>query len=122
MQVKVASKSTLQLTLSCTNRCFSYVWLVPRYTYNKDDALTWVEVFHQGSAAPGLDDLAKGAGGDFRYVKGVKNTREDRKIKKLDLVRDSDDEPELDRVPGAWAKSGDINHKRSGDFLQIFFS
>ena len=52
-----------------------YVWLVPRYTTEWSAAAVRFELVIQGGANGSLQDLAKGAGGDFRYLIPVPSAR-----------------------------------------------
>ncbi|CAF1623373.1 unnamed protein product, partial [Didymodactylos carnosus] len=52
-----------------------YTWLVPEYTTNVKDAATSFTIYVQSQAKQHWDDIAKGTGGDFRYVKPIKNQR-----------------------------------------------
>jgi len=63
---------------------YRFVWLVPEYTTKIEDAVTGFDVFI--GAADSRPDLAKGAGGAFRYLVPVKNPRVATKITEVALI------------------------------------
>ncbi|KAI0766777.1 hypothetical protein BC629DRAFT_1596279 [Irpex lacteus] len=56
------------------------LWLIPAHTTNVDEAATGFDLFIQGSAHDGWDDLAKDAGGSFRYIRAKKDVNQPRKV------------------------------------------
>ncbi|EJD43972.1 hypothetical protein AURDEDRAFT_152297 [Auricularia subglabra TFB-10046 SS5] len=66
-----------------------YVWLVPQYTYNTNEAATSFELRTQGGAVRGMSDLAVGAGGAYRYLVAIKDSRQTKKLVELKLLRDN---------------------------------
>ena len=82
--------------------CDRYVWLVPEYTYNVNDAATAFEVRIQGGPDPELGperDLARGAKGDWRYLRPVCDHRESRKIVEVKLLRSPDGHVKPEAIP-----------------------
>jgi len=45
-----------------------YTFLVPVWTYSPDEAVTGIQIVIDSHANPSLVDMAKGAGGDYRYL------------------------------------------------------
>ena len=45
------------------------MWLEPVYTYNSAEAATSFDILIQENEKPGWYDLAKGAGGNYRYLR-----------------------------------------------------
>lgn len=97
----------------------SYVWLVPEYTTDTREAVNIIDFVIQGDSNPHYSDLARGAGGSWRYLiprrvgsLGTPNAF----ITHFALLRS-----------GTWATLGpetgfvgttrDINADRGGDFL-----
>ena len=86
--------------------------------------MTGFSIAIQKSADPAFNDLAKGAGGEWRYVRAVRDTREPRKVVEAQLVRSS-----TRLVPGdvaalmgsqSWEGARrDINEGRGGDYLYL---
>ncbi|KAI0091202.1 hypothetical protein BDY19DRAFT_689153 [Irpex rosettiformis] len=97
-----------------------YVWLVPTYTYNASEAATRFDLFIQGNAHPGWDDLAKGAGGSFRYLQPVPDANNYSKITDLKLYR-SDSGIAALPVPYT-GHTNDINANRKKTFLYLIWS
>ncbi|KAI0426566.1 hypothetical protein F5Y09DRAFT_345596 [Xylaria sp. FL1042] len=98
-----------------------YVWLVPKYTFNADEACTSFEFRLQKDRAEGGKDLASGAGGEYRYLVPIRDRREMKKIKKLALIRQNNfDGPTTltARLGKHWAGANfDINKNRGGTWL-----
>lgn len=91
-----------------------FVYLKPEWTTNGQDAVDNVQIIIQGSSLPGFDDLAKGAGGDFRYAL-TQNRGATEKISEIVLW-----EGELFSTPVGWnARTIDINRGRGGRFLYL---
>jgi hypothetical protein len=70
--------------ISIWSRC---CWLIPMYTYDKEEAATAFEICSQRGTQDHKDDLAKGSEGDCRYVLSVNDTREMAKIVEVKLLR-----------------------------------
>ena len=97
---------------------------MPEYTFDKSEAATAFELRIQGKGADGMSDLAKGAGGEWRYVRAVRDAREPRRVVEAQLVRSS-----TRLVPGdvaalmgsqSWEGARrDINDDRGGDWLYL---
>lgn len=64
-----------------------HVWLIPQWTQVRDHACTHFEVQIVGSSLHGLDDLAKRAGGYYRYLIPRVDVHIPDKIRKLALYR-----------------------------------
>ena len=94
----------------------SYVWLVPKYTTNVDDAVTGFDLFIQENADDSKPDLARGAGGKWRYLVPVKIPQERKKITEIALMRRQGGDYS---GPGSGyvGRTQDINRHRGGDFL-----
>ena len=95
-----------------------YVWLVPFYTYNANEAAVRIELIIQHSSDPNMKDIAKGAGGSFRYLRPIADGSNRNKITELALQRSgkSGADPNYD---GA---TGDINKGRDGDYLYLLWN
>ncbi|KAK0452878.1 uncharacterized protein EV420DRAFT_1749699 [Desarmillaria tabescens] len=99
-----------------------YVSLVPVYTYDIREAATFFDVIIQSSAWAGHDDLAKDAGGDYRYLVPVKDERNSKKIYQLALFRSSKySTREHIRSLGYDDMTSDINENRGGDYLYLIW-
>ncbi|CCM06247.1 uncharacterized protein FIBRA_08496 [Fibroporia radiculosa] len=91
-----------------------YVWLVPVKTNVHADALSSLSIAIQSKEDPTKQDLAAGAGGDYRYI--VLALRDPAKITALGLLRSSDPR----EVPEGWnGSTEDINKGRKGDYLYL---
>ncbi len=66
-----------------------------------------------------MKDIARGTGGDYRYVIPEKDQREKKKISEINLLRSSNSVT----VPpnGYSGMSIDINRGRKGDFLYLIW-
>ena len=96
-----------------------YVWLVPRYTTEWSAAAVGFELIIQGGANGSLQDLAKGAGGDFRYLLPVKDITNEAKVTQVTLLRLHGD---MGRRPTGWTgNTGDINRNRGKTFLYLLW-
>ena len=93
---------------------------MPTYTYNPSEATTRFDLIVQRGALSGLDDLAKGAGGDFRYLKAVPNPKSASKIMTLKLYRSNGP---VGTFPAMYAGcTGDINVNRGKTYLYLMWS
>ncbi|KAG6867895.1 hypothetical protein C0993_009741 [Termitomyces sp. T159_Od127] len=106
------------------NRSFGgkYVWLVPEWTTQVSQALTNVDLVIQGQADTRYDDLAKGAGGNYRYLIPVRRSNQKLFISALTLARSEDalnDIPEQIWRSLPQGATNDINKGRHGDFLYL---
>ncbi|KAL4908315.1 hypothetical protein BDW74DRAFT_175005 [Aspergillus multicolor] len=95
-----------------------FVWLVPIYTSNAGSAVSNIRVIIQGDPDSGYYDLAKGAGGDYRYLRMERDGGS--KITEVKLLR-RDDEADFATVQalGFQGLSSDINEGRGKDFLYL---
>ncbi|KAK7032626.1 hypothetical protein VNI00_012889 [Paramarasmius palmivorus] len=93
-----------------------YVYLTPITTNNPNDAATSFKIVIQSHADPEKKDLAKGAGGDYRYVIPMRDPGA-RKITSARLLRSGSKQ---DYPPSGFnGLSTDINQGRKGDYLYI---
>ncbi|GJE88313.1 hypothetical protein PsYK624_043960 [Phanerochaete sordida] len=94
-----------------------YVWLRPVYTLDPAAAASRFDLVVQDGAHAAWPDLAKGAGGQFRYLRAVRDGMAHAKMTHLTLFRGGF----LERVDqwGWVGKTGDINGGRKGDFLYL---
>lgn len=69
---------------------FSFVWMVPVWTYDSDEAATGFEIRIQGSGMAGWKDLASGAGGDFRYAYANHDQASAQRVVDAKLIRSGD--------------------------------
>lgn len=97
-----------------------YVWLVPVWTSNADKAVTNIQFVMQSSSNEAYRDLAAGTGGQYRYLKMLKDMSHTR-IKRVGLLRS----PKAKYIYGDRHKYGwdecteDINSDRKGDWLHL---
>jgi len=92
-----------------------FTYLVAEKTTNPDEASSSFH-FEQSSNAQRErgQDLAEGAGGDFRYIVTIKDGPKKIRWGNVKLSRTSGSGGE---VPEGWSCTGDLNKKRKGDFL-----
>ncbi|KAK3318736.1 hypothetical protein B0H66DRAFT_622840 [Apodospora peruviana] len=88
-----------------------YVWMVPEWTYNRDEAATSFDI-QIGAESPNMKDLAKGAGGAFRYVHTAHDGYNPERVVDARLIRTG---------PPLIGGSRDINQGRGGDFLYLAY-
>ena len=99
---------------------FRYVWIVPTYTYTAADAATRFDLFIQDKSHPGWDDLAKGAGGSYRYLVPVPDGNNITKITGLKLYRSNN---AVGAFPAPYVShTSDINANRGKSFLYLIWS
>ena len=60
---------------------------MPVYTFDTPDASTSFDIRIQEDSISGKDDLAKGAGGDYRYLFDIQDQRQNMKILEVKLLR-----------------------------------
>ncbi|KAE8146589.1 hypothetical protein BDV25DRAFT_48398 [Aspergillus avenaceus] len=95
-----------------------YVWLVPRYSDDPSSAPSSIRIIIQDDADHNRDDMAKGAGGKYRYID--LQYGEGEKIKRVSLLRRKDSVSyNTIHSLGFDGYSGDINSGRGGDYLYI---
>ncbi|GBE79429.1 hypothetical protein BKA93DRAFT_753262 [Sparassis latifolia] len=95
----------------------AFVWLVPVYTADPSNAASAFDVVIQSSEDPNRNDLAAGAGGDFRYLLPI--TTGARQIASVALLRSKES---VDSIPPGYdGKTTDINKGRGGDFLYLLW-
>jgi hypothetical protein len=83
------------------------------------DAASSFTIIRQSQEKHGMDDIARGTGGDFRYVVPESNPREMKKINGINLLRSNN----AVNVPpnGYSGMSPDINKGRKKDFLYLIW-
>ena len=64
-----------------------FVWMIPRWTFDSDEAATSLEIRIQSNGVDGWKDLAMGAGGDFRYVVSNHDKYQTTKVTAAKLLR-----------------------------------
>ncbi|KAG5352798.1 hypothetical protein C0989_000460 [Termitomyces sp. Mn162] len=100
-----------------------YVWLVPMMTTMVSEAINHFDLVITSNADPHHDDLAKGAGGAYRYLIPVKKTTTDLLMTELTLARFSSDVHLLlstmfyPHLPKGFTT--DINMERGGEYLYL---
>ncbi|KAH7136842.1 hypothetical protein B0J13DRAFT_560135 [Dactylonectria estremocensis] len=96
----------------------SYVWLrIQRATRPSDMVSSFA--IERGDVNSGRPDLAKGAGGDYRYLVETRGQGSERKINDVGLWR-SDDKQE--QPPAGWdGMTTDVNDGRGGDYLYVIW-
>ncbi|TBU39219.1 hypothetical protein BD309DRAFT_452434 [Dichomitus squalens] len=96
-----------------------YVWLVPQYTTNPHQAATRFDIVIQEHGDPAPNDLAKGAGGDFRYLIPRKDITAQRKVVQVVLCHQ---DHELFGTPEGWDRCTiDINKIRGKTYLYLLW-
>ena len=119
---------TPRLTIPPFSLLHRYVYLEPIYTSQVARALTDVRVIIQNDpwtppdGTTGTNDLAKGAGGKFRYLQFGRNTSIFTKYEAAVMLRKDDGQGgSLSEVPNYNVLTTDINKDRGGDFLYVAF-
>ena len=83
------------------------MWLVPTYTTDPGAAATSFHLVVQSSPVSGMDDLAKGSGGGYRYIFTKSDADEPNKIVHAVLIRSS---TSMSTAPAGWDTiSEDLN-------------
>lgn len=98
--------------IRCSNNTYHrFAWLVPKFTTDPSRAATSFDVLIQSFEDPKLSDLAKGAGGDFRYVAPRADRKVSEKIISVAIFRS--DKP-ITRPPAGWTgyAINDLNKAR----------
>ncbi|KAF8535215.1 hypothetical protein BDD12DRAFT_753239 [Trichophaea hybrida] len=99
-----------------------YVWLVPEWTKVARDACTSFDVIIRDDGHPSSPpDLAKGAGGKFRFLYPVKDVRNAEKVVAMALLRSSNGGGSLDQAKGYSRLSEDLNRHRGEGFLHVVY-
>ena len=93
-----------------------YVYIVPIYTNDPTEALTSVSIAIQGKSSSHFKDLAKGAGGDFRYIVPNRQSGANGFITNPRLMRS---QSAVSNFGGFSGHTTDINKGRGGTFLYI---
>ncbi|KAI0087495.1 hypothetical protein BDY19DRAFT_892966, partial [Irpex rosettiformis] len=96
-----------------------FVWLVPEYTTDSSSAANSFSITIQSIADLAFDDLAKGAGGDFRYLQPKLDTKMRVKITEVQLLRS---DAHVKTPPVGWhGISNDINFGRQRTHLYVIW-
>ncbi|PLB45807.1 hypothetical protein P170DRAFT_252922 [Aspergillus steynii IBT 23096] len=95
-----------------------FVWLVPKWSFESDNAVSNIRILIQGDSDGNYKDLAKGAGGKFRYLRLERDGHD--KITDVRLLR-RDDEVKWETVKslGFDGFTNDINDGRGKSFLYL---
>ncbi|KAH7098458.1 hypothetical protein BKA62DRAFT_660766, partial [Auriculariales sp. MPI-PUGE-AT-0066] len=92
-----------------------FVWLVPEWTSNPTKAVGNFEIVISDLEISGMQDLSKGAGGKYRYLRPYRDNHRAIEIGLLRLRT-----IKMTKPYGGWdAITTDINEGRGGDFLYI---
>ncbi|CAK7223404.1 hypothetical protein SBRCBS47491_005196 [Sporothrix bragantina] len=96
----------------------SYVWLTAKRASGARTMVDKIWTDISGDKDPRRDDdLAKGAGGDYRYLSWSNDMNATHYITDVALWRSGD---EKNSAPQGWhGKTGDINRGRGGDYLYL---
>jgi hypothetical protein len=85
------------------------------------DACTSFDVIIRNDGHPSSPpDLAKGAGGGFRFLYPIKDTRNAEKVVGIALLR-SPNSGSLEQAKGYNRLSDDLNRNRGGRFLHVVY-
>ncbi|RGP81410.1 hypothetical protein FLONG3_555 [Fusarium longipes] len=96
-----------------------YVWLKVHYATKPIDLVSNIWFERCDRKIEGLDDLAKGAGGQYRYLHIKNDMSQPRYVTEVALFRD---DSRHDGVPEGWdGMTTDINAGRKGDFLYLLW-
>lgn len=96
-----------------------HVWLVPTYTKDISSATTSFHVVVQNTSEKKMDDLARGAGGGYRYIFSKTDQDEPSKIVYAALLRT---QSAMSSPPPGWDLiTADINKGRRKSRLYIVF-
>lgn len=94
---------------------------MPEWSQNSSSAATNVRITIQSENDPKYQDLAKGAGGDYRYLRIEKDGSQ--KITNIRLLRRKEDTSfETIKALGFDGYSTDINKGRGGDYLYLVWN
>ena len=110
--------TTCFLFCSSASNSYRYVWLVPVYTTLAAEAATRFDLIIQKEEERGWSDLAHKAGGDYRYLRAVRDENCPEKIVSLQLKRSDGKLSGVD-FKQYHGHTGDINAGRLGSFLHL---
>jgi len=100
----------------------NYVWLVPEWSTTVKDACTGFDVVIKDAGDPNSPpDLAKGAGGHFRFLVPVRDSRNGEKVVAIALLRSTPNYGSFEQSVGYNRISHDLNRHRGGDFLHVVY-
>lgn len=111
-------RSFVVLTISYNDN-FSYVWLIAEFNSNPDYACNSFAIITQDSSDDKRQDLAKGAGGQYRYLVPYSTPAERKKVTEIRLFRS--DSAIGSPPPGYDGMTGDINRDRGKSFLYVIW-
>ncbi|RAL10216.1 uncharacterized protein BO97DRAFT_144237 [Aspergillus homomorphus CBS 101889] len=95
-----------------------YVWLVANYFHDSEYGIAEIKVVISEDEKPGQLDLAKGAGGQYRYLET--STHGEYGISSLKLLRSGEEvTSENFKSQGFHGWSSDVNAGRGGDYLYL---
>ncbi|KAJ3559519.1 hypothetical protein NM688_g292 [Phlebia brevispora] len=96
-----------------------YVWISASYTSRAADACNSFVVVVQDKEDPDRPNLAKGAGGSYRYIVPVSDASNDRRITYIRLLRTHS---AVSTPPNGYSgMSTNLNDGRGGDFLYLIW-
>lgn len=100
-----------------------YVYLRPIYTNQVAEAMTdcRVRIEDKAWSGNGTDDLAKGAGGKFRYLQFNQDTQNMVKYQQAVMIRSVGKPATIAAAPGFDVITPDINQGRGHDFVYVAF-
>ncbi|KAI0122603.1 hypothetical protein F4814DRAFT_446542 [Daldinia grandis] len=105
-----------------------FVWLVPQWTQNPREACTYLGVDIRGDFVPDFQDLAAGAGGDYRYLVTRRDEHIQLKVQEVALYRKLNDQGPMNgadfaliQAQGYSSYSPDLNQNRGGDYLYLIW-
>lgn len=119
----VLPRPTVRLTASLLLPLRRWVYLKPVFTNQVKRALTDVRVRIEDSAwsGDGTPDLAKGAGGKYRYLQFNRDVKNNKKYEAAALLRRAGGPASINDAPKFNVITSDINAGRGGDYLYVVF-
>lgn len=95
------------------------MWLVPEYTTDPNSAAIAFQISVQSIADLAFDDLAKGAGGDYRYLAPRYDAKVRTKVTEVQLLRSG---APVKAPPAGWQGiSNDVNVGRQRTYLYVIW-
>jgi len=95
-----------------------FVWLLPIWTTRLSEGASGIELIIQSEENKDYQDLAKGTGGEFRYLKMIRDASSRKRITEIKLFRTTNESLKPSDL-GYPNYSEDINKNRRGDFLYL---
>ncbi|KZO91091.1 hypothetical protein CALVIDRAFT_542142 [Calocera viscosa TUFC12733] len=96
-----------------------YVWLIPHYTREESHGSTSWAIMITNIVQSGRADLAKGAGGYFRYLDRYSVREKAERIREVYLIRGKEHLEEAKTKGWISGHTDDINRDRGGDYLYL---